>query len=301
MKNVRKKQNELKVGIEEVSGEMGQQLHVNVSNEYDNLQSVVVVPPKYMKITDVINTTQRHYFTENINSEIALKQHEQFTHALTSENIDVIHLEPVKDLNEQVFTRDIGFAIGNNFFVANLKKAIRKQEELVLEDWLHKNNIPYHSIPVESVEGGDVLVDNGKIWIGLSNRTSLQAIHYLQNQLPTFEVNTVTIHKEILHLDCTLNFISEDIALVFKPGVDDESYLKLKKHFQLIEVTEDEQFHLGPNMLAIGNKKIITLPSNKRLNKILESLGYDMIEVDFSEIIKSGGSFRCCTLPLLRS
>ncbi|WP_368896749.1 arginine deiminase-related protein, partial [Priestia megaterium] len=27
---------------------------------------------------------------------------------------------------------------------------------------------------------------------------------------------------------------------------------------------------------------------------------YKVIEVDISEIIKSGGSFRCCTMPLER-
>lgn len=280
---------------------MDNQLKVQAVNEYDPLESVIVVPPKYMKITDVINTTQRHYINENINSKIALNQHEQLVETLSAENIQVISLDPINHLNEQVFTRDIGFAIGSTFFIATLNKEIRKQEVIALKDWLDQQHIPYHEIPIDSIEGGDVLVDNGRVWIGVSNRTSLSAINYLQSQLPDHKVLPVPIHQDILHLDCTLNFISKDIALVFKPGVDEATYKRLKSNYQLIEVTEEEQFHLGPNILSIGKKKIISLPSNKRLNQILERFGYDILEVDFSEIIKSGGSFRCCTLPLVRA
>jgi N-dimethylarginine dimethylaminohydrolase len=53
-------------------------------------------------------------------------------------------------------------------------------------------------------------------------------------------------------------------------------------------------------VLCIGNKKILSLPINKQVNQNLRNRGFEVIEVDISEIIKSGGSFRCCTLPILR-
>lgn len=68
----------------------------------------------------------------------------------------------------------------------------------------------------------------------------------------------------------------------------------------MISVTDEEQFQMGPNVLSIGDGKVISLPQNERLNNVLESEGYKVIRVDLSEIIKSGGSFRCCTLPLQR-
>jgi len=33
----------------------------------------------------------------------------------------------------------------------------------------------------------------------------------------------------------------------------------------------------------------------------LRNHGFEVIEVDITEIIKSGGSFRCCTLPIERT
>jgi N-dimethylarginine dimethylaminohydrolase len=74
----------------------------------------------------------------------------------------------------------------------------------------------------------------------------------------------------------------------------------LAKHYDLIHVEEDEQFTLGVNVLSIGNGKVISLPINKNTNKELKKRGYEIIEVDITEIIKSGGSFRCCSMPIVR-
>ncbi|MER2113457.1 MAG: arginine deiminase family protein, partial [Solibacillus isronensis] len=63
---------------------------------------------------------------------------------------------------------------------------------------------------------------------------------------------------------------------------------------------KEEQFQLGTNVLSIGNKRILSLPVNINVNKQLRDRGFQVIEVDITEIIKSGGSFRCCTLPILR-
>lgn len=68
----------------------------------------------------------------------------------------------------------------------------------------------------------------------------------------------------------------------------------------LVKVTEEEQFQLGTNVLSIGNKRVLSLPVNGKVNKQLRNRGFQVIEVDITEIIKSGGSFRCCTLPITR-
>lgn len=75
----------------------------------------------------------------------------------------------------------------------------------------------------------------------------------------------------------------------------------MKKRYEMIEITDDEQFQLGTNVLSIGNKTVISLPVNRHVNQELRKRGYTVIEIDLSEIIKSGGSFRCCTLPIERT
>src|SRR6478609_4312180 len=69
-------------------------------NEYDTLKRVIVCPPTYMKIEEIINETQKHYADENIDESLASKQHRQFVECLQKEGVEVIGLsaqEPFPD------------------------------------------------------------------------------------------------------------------------------------------------------------------------------------------------------------
>jgi N-dimethylarginine dimethylaminohydrolase len=275
--------------------------NVNCSDEFGELKKVVVVSPQNMKITEVINETQKHYLKDNINIEKALDQHERFVRILEENGAEVVHLEPREELNEQVFTRDIGFCIGNEFIVSSMNTSLREGEVKVLLQWLEDNNIPHAHLAAHSIEGGDVLVDGKDVWVGLSGRTNRLAVQSLKKLLPDYTVHTLPLRSDILHLDCVFTIISEEAAIVYPPAFLKKDLDKIKKHYNIIEVNDREQFQMGPNVLAIGNKKIISLPQNKQLNERMVEKGFTVIETDFTEIIKSGGSFRCCTLPIIRN
>jgi len=276
-------------------------LTISCKNEYGPLQTVIVVPPTFMEIKEVINEIQAQFKNENINKKIAEKQHTQFVHSLEAEGVTVISLETNPNLNEQVFTRDIGFTIGDQLLIANMARKVRKPETTVLTRFLADNQIAYRKLLSSPIEGGDIIVDNKKIWVGISDRTTIYACRELQNIFPDYQVTPITLRDDILHLDCTFNVLNENTALIYSQGIDQKSYQLLKATYNLINISDEEQFRLGTNVFSIGNKKIISLPENKRVNEELRNAGFTVIEVPFSEVIKSGGSFRCCTLPLLRS
>jgi N-dimethylarginine dimethylaminohydrolase len=269
------------------------------ANEYGKLKKVVVVSPENMQINEIINETQKHFLKENINIDKAVLQHKNFVDTLEKNGSEVIHLQPSPEFNEQVFTRDIGFTIHDQFFVASMNTDVRRGEVKTLKNWLETNEVPYHEL-LHSIEGGDVLVDEQNIWIGVSGRTNQLAIQSLRNHLPQFTVHELPLKEGVLHLDCVFTIISEEWALVYPQAFSKEDFETIKKHYNIIIVTDHEQFQMGPNVLAIGNEKIISLTQNQDLNDRIRSKGFDVIELDLSEIIKSGGSFRCCTLPLIR-
>lgn len=276
--------------------------HVFCFNEYDTLKQVILCQPQYMTIRDVINETQKHFKQEGIHIERALEQHDQFVSTLRQNGVEV-HLLPYhKKFPEQVFTRDIGFTLGETIFVADMAHDVRKGEEEVLKQWLEDEGISYYNIIGDKIEGGDVIIDRDTIYIGLSNRTNQDAIDHLSDLLgKQFMVKAVHFHEKYLHLDCVFNVISEKIALIYPEALDQDHLEQLRSRYELIEVSEEEQFTLGTNVLAIGDNRIISLPVNKEVNKRLREKNFEVIEVDITEIIKSGGSFRCCTLPILRS
>jgi len=274
---------------------------IHCYTEYDVLKKVILCQPQYMTIRDVINEVQKHFKEEGIDVEKAVQQHNQFVETLRQHDIEVYLLPYHKKFPEQVFTRDIGFTLGETIFVADMASNIRNGEENILKQWLEDENISYYNIMGHQIEGGDVIIDRDTIYIGLSNRTNQEAIDHLRDLLnKQFEIVSIDFPEKYLHLDCVFNIVGPETAIIYPEALTKEEIHMLSKKYDLIEVTEEEQFTLGTNVLSIGNKKIISLPVNTGVNEQLRQRGFEVIEVDITEIIKSGGSFRCCTLPLER-
>ncbi len=267
--------------------------------EYDTLRRVILCQPKFMAIEEVINDVQKKYEDENIDVELAMKQHEQFEKVLKKHGVEVIKLPSSEQFPEQVFTRDIGFTVGDDIFVAEMASDIRKGEEEALEDWLEEEEIPFQTT-TDRVEGGDVIVDRGTLYVGISSRTSEKAVQRLKRDLPDYDIISVPFNEKYLHLDCVFNILSSEVGLVFRKAFEPRIVDMLSATYKLIEVSEEEQFTMGTNVLSIGDKKVFSLPQNKHVNAQIRAHGFEVIEVDFSEIIKSGGSFRCCSMPVVR-
>lgn len=275
-------------------------IKIGCDTEYDTLKKVVLAPPTFMSIKEPINAIQKQYFEENINPKIAEQQHEVFVEVLRKNGVEVILLPPIEKYPEQVFTRDIGFTLGSQVFVSEMAHDVRKGEEDSFLKWLNHTKITYTHLKGDKIEGGDVLIDRNTVYVGVSNRTNKHAINDLQKLLPTYEVIDIPFTDTFLHLDCVFNILSPTEALIYRGEIDEKKEKHLANRYELIEVSTEEQATMGTNVLSIGNKKVISLPINKSVNKALEKRGYTVIEVDISEIIKSGGAFRCCTLPILR-
>lgn len=275
-------------------------IQTNCQSEYDILRKVIVCEPQFMAIDEIINDVQKQYKNDNINIERALIQHHDFVAKMRDEGVDVITLAANASFPEQVFTRDIGFTLGNQTFVSEMANSIRRGEETVLQKWLHTHQVPFQKLSQNHIEGGDVIIDGKTIYIGLSHRTSQSAIEQLKNDLTDYEIIMVPFDPKYLHLDCVFNILSPKEALIFPQALESETVEMLASRYHLIKVSKEEQFTMGTNVLSIGNKKVFSLPMNHQVNEKIRSHGYEVIEIDFSEIIKSGGSFRCCTLPITR-
>ncbi|MEH2998871.1 dimethylarginine dimethylaminohydrolase family protein [Bacillus pumilus] len=270
-------------------------------SEYDDLQEVLLCSPIYMEIKQIINETQKHFARENISQMKAVAQHKQLIQTLKNHQVRPIMLPANDRFPEQVFTRDIRFTIGHTLFVSSMAAPVRQGEEQLLKEWAQGKGWKTVTLTNGTIEGGDVLVDQTRVFVGTSKRTNPAAIHELKKELTDHDIIPIHLPPHILHLDCVMNILSHDEILIYPEAFKKEDLHLLKMHYDLIEISEQEQFTLGPNVLSIGQKKVISLPINQQTNAALTAHGYTVIEVDFSEIIKSGGSFRCCTLPIRRS
>lgn len=273
---------------------------IHCKSEYGTLQKVVLCEPQFMEIREVINDVQKKYINDNIDRSLAISQHQKFEQTLRNAGVEVIKLQPSKDHPEQVFTRDIGFTLGNSLFISEMANPIRQGEEKVLANWMNEHDISYKKLSTHSIEGGDVIVDGNRVFIGISHRTCKDAVQALQKELPDFEIIPIPFNPKYLHLDCVFNILSSKDALIYPDALDPKIVENLSSMYHLIEVSESEQFSMGTNVLSIGQNRVLSLPTNRDVNSQLRQHGYQVLEIEFSEIIKSGGSFRCCSMPILR-
>ncbi|MGA8942423.1 MAG: arginine deiminase family protein [Thermoactinomyces sp.] len=271
-------------------------------HEYTPLKKVIMCPPAFFDIKEVINQVQVAHLDEPIDQDKAISQFQDVVQKLKEHGVQVMLLPPNRQFTDQIFTRDIGFVLGESLQIAHMKEPVRQGEETWLETWLKENGIPYFERFDFPIEGGDVLIHGNQLWIGESDRTSSEGINALQERFPSFEIYSVSYPPKYLHLDCVLSILSQTEAIVYPPAFTPKNYEQIKENWpDLIMVTEEEQFGLAVNVLSIGNKTVLSQPQFPRLNHQLRRRGYFVEEVDISEIVKSGGAFRCITLPLVRT
>lgn len=233
-----------------------------------------------------------------------------FEKILKDNGVEVLSPSNIPAL-EQIFTRDIGFVIEDKFFISNMKHPVRSEElpgiDYILEkiDSTHQINIPKEII----VEGGDVILKNDYIFVGLGDRTSDNAIEYLQDIFPNKKVLGFDLvvdqdnsGNNILHLDCCFQPIGTNEAIIYPGGFKKtpQELLDIYSKENLIEVDRDEKIKMFPNIFSIAPNKVVIEKGFTRLKDQLQERNYQVFEVDYSETSKLGGLLRCSTLPLRR-
>jgi N-dimethylarginine dimethylaminohydrolase len=129
-----------------------------------------------------------------------------------------------KFLYDQLTPRDVSTVIGNQIVICNMAKSSRKYEISGIFPQIRdfKGGEPTLFIaPVECLlEGGDIMVDKGRIIVGLSRRTNVKGYEWLldnfADKMQVIPVYLTDMKKgeNVLHLDCAFNTVGENSELV---------------------------------------------------------------------------------------
>lgn len=237
-----------------------------------------------------------------------------FSKILKDYKVEVLKPNHVgKFVYDQLTPRDIGVTIGDKFVICNMAKSSRRYEVAGIFDHILSMNgsEPVILIPPEYdmlLEGGDIIVDKGHIFVGLTRRTNQKGVDFLKRKFePDFKVVSVPCKSfgekdTVLHLDCVFNPVGEKHALI---SSDNLKYIPdaIAENYQLLEVTKTEQQALATNVLSIDKKTVISRdhPLCHRVNDMMRKTGLTLLTLPFDSAPATGGSFRCCTLPLYRT
>ena len=301
-------------------------ININIENEYSKLKTVILgiaddlgVPPNE---SDAYDPRSLYHIKNNsypIEDDL-LRELDNFYNKLSKHNVDVIRPSNINNCN-QIFARDLGFVISNLFFLSNIVPN-RHDELKGIDDTLNNLDVGVIKLPeFMHIEGGDVIVHNDKVFIGtyieddysslITARTNYSSIDYLKSMITSKEIiplelnkSNTDIYKNTLHLDCCFQTISNDKAIIcpdgFKNKKDVEYLINYFGQKNTFIATSEETFELTSNVLVISPDVIVTRLKSDRLNSWLENIGVLVEKVNYSNVSKMSGLFRCSTLPLNR-
>lgn len=239
------------------------------------------------------------------NHEKICKQMQLFMEVMKNNGVEILLADQVSGCATQHYTRDIGFAIGDTFFFANPRRYYRRRELEGIEGLLPRFS-KVARLEMGVIEGGDVIVDDRHVLVGLGEETDKEGVDCLRMKLNELRIDReiVTIeftHRGIIHLDTKFNIPAKGIGLIHPKSFKPESLKWFENHFDLIEATDEETAHLEINTFTLSPRKVVMRERSERLASLLESKGVEPILIDYSEVTKLPGSFRCTTLPIERS
>jgi dimethylargininase len=219
---------------------------------------------------------------ERIDYETAARQHDAYVGLLASLGCTMVSL-PADDAHPDcVFIEDTAIVLDDVAVITRPGAESRRGETRAVAEALAHYRPLVHIAAPATIDGGDVLVLDDTIYVGLSTRTTEAALAQLR-QLTRREVIPVEVHGA-LHLKTAITRVSRDTLLVRRDWLDVTPFAR----WTLLEAED-------PNALLVGD--VVVYPSAyPETKKLLESHGIDVRTVDASELAKAEGGVTCSCL-----
>lgn len=302
-------------------------LELNVHNETSKLRAVVLGSATSNGPTPTIAEAYDPKSLEHIlagtypREEDMRLEMESFHQVLQNYGVTVFRPELIENYN-QIFTRDIGFVIGDVFIKSNILPDRERELDAIqyIIDQINPEKVFRPPAEVH-IEGGDVMLWNDYIFIGTYNgsdykdyitaRTNREGVQYIKDLFPNKKVKEFDLIKSkieardnALHLDCCFQPVGENMGIIYKRGFREEAdYLFLVNLFgkeNLFHIKRQEMYDMNSNIFSIDTNIVVSEKNFTRLNKWLRKKGFIVEEIPYAEIAKQEGLLRCSTLPLIR-
>lgn len=252
---------------------------------------LIMSPPDYFDIEYSINPWMN--LDNKVDPVRAKVEWQALKSTYTNLGLQVDLIPPVKGLPDLVFTTDHGKWIGNTFYLSNFRYSERQKEQTITIPWYQKQKIKTLQVPSPCLmEGGDVLVEYGYVFVGYGFRTSIETVEYLSGttRLPTIALELV--NQNFYHLDTCFLPISPDTAFYYPPAFSASSLKALKSHFDLLlPLSSHEAEGFACNSVIIG--KTVLCQPNPTFEQQLNDLGLTPLTLEMHEFNKSGGGIHC--------
>jgi N-dimethylarginine dimethylaminohydrolase len=224
--------------------------------------------------------------------------------ALRQTYLDLGHtvelIEAIPGLPDMVYAANGGTVINGKAVVARFAHPERAGEAVAYAEWMSHNGYHPHQTRHVNEGQGDFLAVGSVILAGYGFRTDRRAHTEVADHVGMDLVSLELVDPRFYHLDTALAVLDDATIAYYPTAFADHSRATLARMFpDAIEVASSDAYVLGLNVVSDGLNVVLPAAATGFADQ-LRHAGFRPVGVDLSELLKGGGSVKCCTLEVHR-
>ncbi|GAA3181551.1 amidinotransferase [Blastococcus jejuensis] len=237
--------------------------------------------------------------TSGTDRDLAVRQWETLrqTYLALGHEVELIDAEP--GLPDMVFAANGGLVVEGQALGARFTHAERRAEGPAYLRRLGTLDLKAVTEPVHVNEGeGDFLVVGDLVLAGTGFRTDPGAHTEVQELFGIPVISLQLVDPRFYHLDTALAVLGDSDVAYYPEAFSPGSRAVLQRLFpDAILASEADAVVLGLNAVSDGRNVVLPAAATD-LAEQLRARGWNPVGVDLSELLKAGGSVKCCTLEI---
>tara|TARA_R110000824_G_scaffold259014_1_gene447881 strand:+ start:473 stop:1192 length:720 start_codon:yes stop_codon:yes gene_type:complete len=232
-----------------------------------------------------------------VDKALAMQQWFQLKNILSHIGVNIKLIDQSPDLPDMTFTANAGTVRDNAVVLSNFKHPVRQGETEHFREWFRKEGYNIHPLPPNAIfEGtGDTVICDDLLIGGYGFRSNLTGLRMAAEILDLELLPLKLTNPNFYHLDTCFALLRPDLGLYYPGAFSAYTISKLKKHMELIPVSESSANKFVCNSI-VHNGVIIMPAGNEEVADKLEGYGFSARLINTSEFLKSGGSLKCMSL-----
>ncbi|UUU40729.1 dimethylargininase [Streptomyces sp. NBC_00162] len=270
---------------------------VTASTRVATRRRLLMCRPRHYDVTYSINPWMNP--EKSTDTGLAVLQWERLRDLYLELGHLVEEIDPIDGLPDMVFAANGATVVDGKVYGARFLHAQRTAEGPAYLKWFESRGYRELLWPEYINEGeGDILTVGRRLLAGTGFRTDPRSHAEAQEFFGLPVTGLTLVDPEFYHLDTALAVLSDDEVMYYPAAFSEGSRAVLRTLFpDAILATAEDAAVFGLNAFSDG-RHVLLPEAATGLKAQLSARGFEPIGVDLSELLKAGGSVKCCTLEL---
>ncbi|WP_370329864.1 dimethylargininase [Mycolicibacterium hippocampi] len=233
-----------------------------------------------------------------VDTSRAMEQWQALRRTYTELGHHVDLVDPVAGLPDMVYAANGGLIVNGKAVVARFAHAERSGEAAAYAQWMAHHGYPAAETRHVNEGQGDLLVVGPIILAGHGFRTDRRAHDEITEHVGMPVIGVELVDPRFYHLDTALAVLDDNTIAYYPPAFTEHSRARLSELFpDAIEVASGDAYVLGLNVVSDGLNVVLPAAATGFAEQLRQA-GFRPVGVELSELLKGGGSVKCCTLEV---